>query len=235
MTSYYVRALNASIQKGIRSALGRILFLTSELIVDPGTYTHTHTIYIHTLQTHILTQNMDHIFGTKRPELQRLRTAKQSLEDLHIFLNASSDDRARVADRLDADVQDASVREALYRHARQGLGGLIDRIRADVGTVAAMDEAVWGEHTRTWKRWLSGEDVAGTAQPPLMERIGPALQERIAHLADIEADSASSSYSDYSDSDTVSTSDNEGMEGEDDGEEGESEGEEDESGYEEDE
>lgn len=143
---------------------------------------------------------MDHPFLTRRDDIARVGCALELAADLRTLASMTKDDHAHVLARREPLVADESVKKALSRHSGC-LGMLLEYLdeRADTALSTA--------YAKEWAGFLQ------SATPP-PDALWTALDETAARLcslreklAPMEADEASSSYSDYSDSRTVSSDD----------------------------
>ena len=145
---------------------------------------------------------MDHPYLTRRHDVARAGRALDLAKDLRTLATMSKDDHAHLVARCEPRVADADVREALTRHAGR-LGMLLEDLDALADTT--LSEA----HGDEWSAFL-------TSATPLSESVWRSVDDATAklralreELAPVEADDASSSYSDYSDSRTVSSDEQE--------------------------
>ena len=167
---------------------------------------------------------MDHPFRTQRPALEHAREGLRLASDVLAVSGMSDEDRARMMQRREPEVADAAAREALARRAGR-LGLLLADLDAACAGAGAAGEPLFEIFERPWAAFVSRGD-GGAALDGLRARLEQAardLRARRDALALVEEDDgdASSSYSDYSDSETASTESEDGGEEDDDDETGE--------------
>jgi hypothetical protein len=151
---------------------------------------------------------MEHPFFTKRHELERAREGLALAADVTALAALSAADLEVVRSRRDPMVGDEGTRAVLARRAGR-LGMLLEDLDAVGGTeIAKTHGAAWGAY---WQH--------GTAMPAAFGDAVQAAADKIESMRtgmqSLEADDASSSYSDYSDSSTVSSEDEGGAESDD--------------------
>lgn len=176
---------------------------------------------------------MDHTFRSARDDIARLSEALSCISTILAVDAASPDDLAHIANREDALVEDAALRECVTRHSSK-LGLLVRTAEsAAVQHGACVQNDLVGPHDGAWRDRLRGtraEAAFAADRVDVLQRIASELRTARDALAQREGeDGGSSSPSDYSDSETRSSSEEE-MEDEEEGEdEDEGEDEEDES------
>lgn len=154
---------------------------------------------------------MDHQFQTKRNEIRNLNTALSLLEDAALILDASKVDREHIRSRCDSDIKSDLLREAVYRHAR-GMG----RMLHDFDDLAVAQPIRPDMHTNWFEYIVMGAERPDAVCKHVQTLIEDLRCTRLLLLPQ-EVDEGSSSYSDYSASDTeTSTEDDDGQSEDDD-------------------
>ena len=153
---------------------------------------------------------MEHPFVSHRHAIRSCRHGCQMLEDMAIIAAASAVDVRCIAQRRDCDIDDERVRDSVMRHS-----AYLGRLVAEVGTAcAAVTVAVPAEFASLEPRWMSfvtasttkGDDDLEAAIRAATAPLSRALNEACVEHQRFEEDAGSSSASDYSDTDTDSTS-----------------------------
>lgn len=141
---------------------------------------------------------MDHPFLSKRIELDRARAGVALASDVRWLSRLTEHDKVQA--RREPEIADEKVRDVVLRHA-QRLGMLLDDLDAAAGgttTLAATYGAAWSAF------WRDGTPMSRAFQEAV-ETTARTMQATVDTLSPVEADAGSSSYSDYSDSETEST------------------------------
>lgn len=133
---------------------------------------------------------MDHPYLTKRAELMKMRASLRTCDDVMTLLKLTPTDRKQVAARRERAVADDAMREVLVRRS------------ADLGCLVE-DLGAGGEDA--WCNFILGGDVDTSALQASVKSLSETLGTQIVDVDAVERDDGSSSYSDYSDSDTQST------------------------------
>ena len=121
-------------------------------------------------------------------------------DDILTVLQIESHDHAKVMSRRDEEIQDTRIRETVLRHAGC-LGMLVERL-------SKYDQVTMPESAQcVWSTFLLGPKTDTSTLRDLITSIKTNIQDTKMALIDIENDGENSSYSDYSDSDTVSSDD----------------------------
>lgn len=155
----------------------------------------------HCLKTYTM---MNHLFPTRRHVLASLRDAETLVEDLATVCTASKTDHALLLARRDPEVLDEALREACTRRGAR-LGLLLEDL--DALLKASELPGDWAaRHAKAWAAFLTTPATVSGELKKDLETVQATLRSHIARLAPIENDDTSSSYSDYSDSDTSSSS-----------------------------
>jgi hypothetical protein len=143
---------------------------------------------------------MDHPFPTRAPEMLRLRSSARMLECMQLMLKAKERDLQCVQRREDAQIGDATLREAVCAWSDK-LGRLAEEVNAQKGP--ALPAALLSE----WRAFVcAGKPVAPAFRLAVNACLAETREaERLA--AEAEYDTGSSSYSDYSASETESSGD----------------------------
>lgn len=151
---------------------------------------------------------MDHPFPTHRPALTRATEGLSLIADALAIASLDAKDRARLLARREPEISDFAARAALARRAGR-LGLLLEDVDATLA------HPLLAPHKDAWTRFLS----TGTSPLPpdalcALEGAADALRTQHAALAPLDGeDAGSSSLSDYSDSETQSTEEEEGSSG----------------------
>ena len=150
---------------------------------------------------------MDHPFWTRRFEMQRALEGLALLADVVTLASMTRADQAKVLARREPEVDDEAVRGILQRRGGR-LGLLLEDVDA-CGTGSALAKA----HGTAWAAFLAGGD-----EPTELVAAAEAVRADLVRVRDetqaVELDAGSSSYSDYSDSRTVSSDEESGEESE---------------------
>ena len=141
---------------------------------------------------------MDHPFPTKRAEMRRCIDGLSMLSDMTILLNMTTEDHALVMQRRDERVSDEMLKATLTRCASR-LGLLAEEAYRLAGEEAPSDTA------RQWSDFIAKRSPMSRGMPAELERLRRKLSQTREELGATEDLSDSSSYDDYSDSDTEST------------------------------
>lgn len=149
------------------------------------------------LQTH----TMDHPFRTRRDELARASTGIALAADVLAMTRMSAKDHARVLARREPEVEDEAVRTVLARHASR-LGLLLEDLQALAPKVTSND-------LDAWQRFLRDATPLPDAVVASLEAASAQLRALRDEAARSECDDDVSSTSDYSDSHTESTEEEE--------------------------
>jgi hypothetical protein len=112
------------------------------------------------------------------------------------------DDHAKIIARRDVEIKEDKIRHAVLRHA-SCLGMLVD-ILNEYNGVSIPDRL-----QQVWPTFLLGTNVNTSSLHDLITTIHTNTKQLSTKLSEIEEDGNSSSYSDYSDSNTVSSDDEE--------------------------
>ena len=145
---------------------------------------------------------MDHPFLTKRQELQDCNEKICICTDILTLLCIKLDDLSKVLARKDEEIKDDEIREVVLRRACC-LGMLVDKLNAYDGVL------IPDQVRQVWPTFLSGTKVNTSTLRELVTTICANSKRTSITLAEIEDDGNSSSYSDYSDSHTISSDDGE--------------------------
>ena len=141
--------------------------------------------------------HMEHPFCTKRQQLYNARECLSLLADISVMARMSLEDRCKMVERKECTIDDQVVRDSIMRRSSR-LGVLLK----DVDALSRSDTS-FGGFDDDWKRFLGGQ--------PLSENVIKSLeivrreQTKLRDLFDSIERDASSSYSDYTDSRTVSS------------------------------
>jgi hypothetical protein len=149
---------------------------------------------------------MLHPFITKRHELEQKKECLEICRDIKTLLEMSPGDQAKIIGRRDEEIKDEGVRKTVRRRAAC-LGLLPEKLNRSEDSHCMTDE-----ESRAWSSFLMGKKTSTTTLRSRLDNLETELRQRIEHLTTFEDDSGSSSYSDYSDSRTVSTDDGSGEE-----------------------
>lgn len=149
---------------------------------------------------------MEHPFLTHRHALRSCQQALELLEDMTTIASATASDARCVAERRDCHISDERVRRCVMRNASR-LGTLVTDVSE---SCSAVEVAVPSAFSKLQSRWIAL--LTGSADPDLpaaVRSVVPPMVDaltttRARHEA-FEADGGSSSPSDYSDSDTESS------------------------------
>lgn len=148
---------------------------------------------------------MNHLFPTKRHILASLREAETLVEDLCSICAATPADHALLLARRDPEVSDESLRDVCKRRSAR-MGMLLEDLDALL-TSSERDDGSWAQrHVKAWAALLSSQTRASQEMLDDLASTQTSLRAHIERLAPLEYDDTSSSYSDYSDSDTSSDS-----------------------------
>ena len=151
---------------------------------------------------------MNHPFQSHRDTLNNATRGKQLIADLIAIAGADASDRMCIVERRDPHIKSPQVASAVARNASR-LGVMVDDLRELLSTpVPASVGSAWLSFVS------SGTEMDVTVLTRDVQTSNDALQTTIDKSLVYEMDDASSSASDYSDSDTSST--NEDCGGEDD-------------------
>lgn len=149
---------------------------------------------------------MDHPFPTRRHDLQRTREALDLAADVTVLSTLTPADQDLVRARREPLIADPRAKEVLSRRAGR-LGLLLEDLDALHNIqLAKAHGAAWEAH------WQNKEARLPAALTTDVAAVVTELTALRASLLPIEKDDTSSSYSDYSDSRTVSSSDEESEE-----------------------
>ena len=154
---------------------------------------------------------MDHRFRSQRTALAAAREGLSLAGDVLALAAMSAEDRARTIERRDPDVANPEARSALARRSGR-LGLLLTDLDAACKQAGTADEPAFEIFARPWAAFLRLGGAADAAAldglRALLEQVARGLRARRDALALVEEDAgdASSSYSDYSDSETESDS-----------------------------
>lgn len=148
---------------------------------------------------------MNHPFLSKRKELRSTEDALRILSDINTVLSIDRDDKALLLQRKEAIIKDDGVRHAVCRRADR-LGLLLE----DVDALA--NSTLHSSFATEWYKFLVGSSDVSEKLCRDLETVAQSLRIQRDELKTVECDDASSSYSDYSASDTLSTEDEESTE-----------------------
>lgn len=141
---------------------------------------------------------MNHPFLTKRHELKECNEKICICDDILTLLKMKPDDHAKIIARRDEEIKEDKIRETVLRRACC-LGLLVDNLNKYDG-VSIPDNV-----RQVWPTFLLGTKVNTSSLHELVTTIHTNTQQLSTTLSEIEEDDNSSSYSDYSDSHTVSS------------------------------
>lgn len=147
---------------------------------------------------------MEHPFCSRRDALATANHGLAVAADVMAIASMKSADRAKVLARREPEVADAAARAALARRAGR-LGLLLEDLDA-----CGAPSSVAKPHGGAWERLLRGDGGGSSPFAALVRGVEEArahLTRTRDELAAVEHDTGSSSYSDYSDSRTVSSDD----------------------------
>ena len=143
---------------------------------------------------------MDHPFLTRRHDLKRALEGLSLAGDVKTLCKMTASDHSHVSSFSHRKVSDASIREVLDRRLG-GIGLMLVDLDDAAGTV--LDK----EHGNAWKRFLQSHTSLPAKALSDLERAVEKLTSVEKETRTVEDDDDDSSYSDYSDSRTVSTDD----------------------------
>lgn len=143
---------------------------------------------------------MNHPFLTKRHELKECNEKICICDDILTLLKMKPDDHAKIIARRDEEIKEDKIRETVLRRACC-LGMLVDKLNKYDG-VSIPDKV-----QQVWPTFLLGTKVNTSPLHELVTTIHTNTKQLSTTLSEIEEDDKSSSYSDYSDSRTVSSDD----------------------------
>ena len=139
---------------------------------------------------------MDHLFPSKREELDVVKGSILKLEDMLLILNMEETDKVHLLARKDVLIKNETIRDAVLRHCdRLGL------LPQDVNKVVDLTK-----YEKEWSEFLLCK--TNHVGNPFVECLNTTLRKLYKTKEDlnlIEYDSGSSSYSDYSASATTSS------------------------------
>ena len=144
---------------------------------------------------------MNHAFPTRRNELDAVRDGIRALEDIAIILTVTRADKVCIVGRMDDNIENKDVRRAVCRHSSR-LGLLLK----DVEGIASA--SLSKQHGTSCHAFLQGNEQLPVDLHADLETVLVELRRKKEELEATEMDDSSSSYSDYSASDTE-TSDGE--------------------------
>lgn len=156
---------------------------------------------------------MNHPFLSRRTEVRDTEDALRLLSDICTILSIQRDDKALLLQRKEVLIKDDGVRRSICRRADR-LGLLLE----DVDKLS--QSTLHASFAKEWYSFLVGSSGVSDRLSSELESVARRLRKQRDELAVVECDDASSSYSDYSASDTMSTDDeetDETVEGEEDG------------------
>ena len=141
---------------------------------------------------------MDHPFLSHRQELSNIQTATQILKDVMTLMTIDVEDKSRLLQRKEVLIANPQVRASVCARSDR-LGLLLD-------DVDGLVKSKLNTHQTSWESFLTGgkspADLAVSIETLLTE-----LRHTRQGLDSTEVDGGSSSYSDYSASDTESSGD----------------------------
>lgn len=147
-------------------------------------------------------------FESHAKTLVALRHALDILRDAECVCGMSSDDREKLFRRDESLIEDEAVSAALVR-----LGTRIGRVFDDLEGVGCH---ITDEARKAWSAFLTTPDYDPSILLELFDTYKSLLDAKRVTLEEIEHDTGSSSYSDYSDSKTDSETEEEDDESEED-------------------
>lgn len=146
---------------------------------------------------------MNHPFVSHRQELCNIQTATRILGDVMTLMTIDVEDKSRLLQRKEVLIANPQVRVSVCARSDR-LGLLLD-------DVDGLVKSKLHTHQSSWESFLTGgkppSDLAKSIETLLTE-----LRRRRQGLDTTEIDGGSSTYSDYSASDTESSGDEEGTE-----------------------
>ena len=155
---------------------------------------------------------MDHEFRTRRVELDALNDAIDMLSDAVRFLSASPEDLALVRSRCDTEVADEGIRDVVTRRSTT-VGRLTKEIDALLPDGSGLPV---GSHD-AWAAFVAGDDqVQDDKLKTHLRDLTRRLIEQRSLILPEEVDEGSSSYSDYTASNTETSDDDDDDDEEDD-------------------
>lgn len=160
-----------------------------------------HILHVNTNHT---ARDMEHAFATRRIVRVQLEEAKALASDVLSILTICPDDHARLLARRDVEIADVQVRQAVIRRAA-GIGVLASQLLELCSSCTASADVKTNEHL--WSSFVLGSKVSVQPFRSSVEALLGQVSQHLAEVSAIEDDDASSSYSDYSDSETASTDD----------------------------
>lgn len=143
---------------------------------------------------------MDHPFLTRRTELRATEDALRILSDICTILSIQRDDKSLLLQRKEVLIKDEGVRRSICRRADR-LGLLLE----DVDKLSRSE--LHTSFSKEWYSFLVGSSEVSDKLSGELECVARRLRTQRDELTIIECDDRSSSYSDYSASDTMSTED----------------------------
>lgn len=142
---------------------------------------------------------MEHPFLSRKSELNRVSEALSLLADTITITSLNKADQSKMLVRREAEITNESCRTCLLRRAPR-LGLMVE----DISKLT--QKAVPADAAKEWEAFLRG-GAAPTTLLTHLETLRGTLSKQRDDAHATEADDGSSSYSDYSDSRTVSSDD----------------------------
>ena len=141
-------------------------------------------------------------FLSHKKQQEECRDTLSVVSDVATLLTLlTTEDRAKMLQRRDPQIANQQVREAVLRRASR-IGLLLEDIDGCTGS------SLQSTHGKEWDSFLSGggPPLPSPALLSALEEVSRSLRVRRDQYATLEQDDGSSSYSDYSDSRSVSSS-----------------------------
>jgi hypothetical protein len=143
---------------------------------------------------------MNHPFWTKKDTLTKLKEKILLCDDIITILMIKPDDHARVISRRDDEIKDVKISDSVIRRAHC-LGSLVEKLNK------YDDVHIQDNIQKIWITFLQGSKVDTTPLHNVVKTICKNSKELSKNLSQIEQEDNTSSYSDYSDSSTVTSDD----------------------------
>lgn len=147
---------------------------------------------------HITTLQMNHPFQTQRHELNTCKEQVQLCADILTLLHISPEDHLRMVSRREAEIEDVATFNTMSRCADR-LGLLVETVQSPANS------SITPALLTTWSQFLSNRKVNTTALHTAIIARQTELKKRLTALSEIEQTDDSSSYSDYSDTNTTTS------------------------------
>ena len=138
---------------------------------------------------------------SKRSEIKTIGNIVNKLNAIIIISKMTKEDKNLLVVRCDDDIVDADARECVIEHSSR-LGLLV----GDLNTVFELEDSALKMFETQWREFLTATTTELSEN--FLSMVYDALEKHndiMAGLQKTEEDSGSSSYSDYSDSETEST------------------------------